>query len=39
MLAMYRARPDAGAVVHLHSTYSVAVSCMADLDPTTCCRR
>jgi ribulose-5-phosphate 4-epimerase/fuculose-1-phosphate aldolase len=31
--AMYRARPDAQAVVHLHSTYSVAVSCMADTDP------
>lgn len=31
--AVYRARPDAGAVVHLHSTHSVAVSCMAGLDP------
>lgn len=31
--AMYRARPGAGAVVHLHSTYSVAVSCLADTDP------
>ena len=31
--AMYRARPDAGAVVHLHSTYAVAVSCLADVDP------
>jgi ribulose-5-phosphate 4-epimerase/fuculose-1-phosphate aldolase len=30
--AMYRARPDAEAVVHTHSTYSVAVSCLADLD-------
>lgn len=30
---VYRARPDAGAVVHLHSTYSVAVSCLADVDP------
>ena len=30
--AVYRARPDAGAVVHLHSTYSVAVSCLADVD-------
>jgi 3-dehydro-4-phosphotetronate decarboxylase len=26
------ARPDAGAVVHLHSTHSVAVSCLADLN-------
>jgi len=33
-LAMYRRRPQAGAVVHLHSTYSVAVSCLAGLDPT-----
>jgi ribulose-5-phosphate 4-epimerase/fuculose-1-phosphate aldolase len=32
--AVYRARSDAGAVVHLHSTYSVAVSCLADVDPT-----
>jgi 3-dehydro-4-phosphotetronate decarboxylase len=29
--ALYRARPDAGAVVHLHSTYSVAVSCLDGL--------
>jgi 3-dehydro-4-phosphotetronate decarboxylase len=32
-LAMYRERP-AGAVVHLHSTHSVAVSCLADVDPS-----
>ncbi|MEM8812416.1 MAG: 3-oxo-tetronate 4-phosphate decarboxylase [Pseudomonadota bacterium] len=31
-LAMYGKR-DAGAVVHLHSTHSVAVSCLADIDP------
>ncbi|MEU0479786.1 3-oxo-tetronate 4-phosphate decarboxylase [Streptosporangium sp. NPDC006013] len=31
--AFYRARPHAGAVVHLHSTYSVAVSCHDGLDP------
>ncbi|RMF00528.1 MAG: aldolase, partial [Alphaproteobacteria bacterium] len=31
--AMYEQRPDAGAVVHLHSTHSVAVSCLADIDP------
>ncbi len=30
---MYRQRPDAGAVVHLHSTHSVAVSALADVDP------
>lgn len=29
-MAMYRARPSARAVVHTHSTYSVAVSCMRD---------
>ena len=32
-LAMYRQRPTSGAVVHLHSTHSVAVSCLADIDP------
>lgn len=32
-LAMYRERPKANAVVHLHSTHSVAVSCLADVDP------
>lgn len=31
--AVYRARPDAGAVVHTHSAHSVAVSCLADVDP------
>ena len=31
--AMYRARPGAGAVAHLHSTYAVAVSCLAGTDP------
>ena len=30
---MYEGREDAGAVVHLHSTHSVAVSCLADVDP------
>ena len=32
-IAMYRERPAAGAVVHLHSTHSVAVGCLADVDP------
>jgi ribulose-5-phosphate 4-epimerase/fuculose-1-phosphate aldolase len=32
-LGMYRRRETARAVVHLHSTYSVAVSCLADVDP------
>jgi ribulose-5-phosphate 4-epimerase/fuculose-1-phosphate aldolase len=31
---MYEERPETGAVVHLHSTYSVAVSCLAEIDPT-----
>jgi ribulose-5-phosphate 4-epimerase/fuculose-1-phosphate aldolase len=33
-IAMYEERPLTGAVVHLHSTHSVAVSCLADIDPT-----
>nr|PZN82180.1 MAG: aldolase [Pseudomonadota bacterium] len=33
---MYNARPNAGAVVHLHSTYSVAVSCLEGVDPENC---
>jgi ribulose-5-phosphate 4-epimerase/fuculose-1-phosphate aldolase len=32
-IAMYRERPKARAVVHLHATHSVAVSCLADIDP------
>ena len=32
-LSMYAERPNAGAIVHLHSTHSVAVSCLADVDP------
>jgi ribulose-5-phosphate 4-epimerase/fuculose-1-phosphate aldolase len=32
-LALYRERPRAGAVVHLHATHSVAVSCLRDIDP------
>jgi len=30
---MYEGRSDAGAVVHLHSTHSVAVSVLEDVDP------
>ncbi len=30
--AFYTARPDAGAVVHLHSTMATAVACLADVD-------
>ncbi len=30
--AFYRARQDAGAVVHLHSTMATAVACLPDVD-------
>jgi ribulose-5-phosphate 4-epimerase/fuculose-1-phosphate aldolase len=32
-LAVYRVRPEAAAIVHLHATYSTAVSCLEDVDP------
>lgn len=31
-IELYRARPDAGAIVHLHSTYLTALSCRRNLD-------
>jgi len=31
--SVYAERPTAGAIVHLHSTHSVAVSCLADVNP------
>lgn len=31
--AFYEARPGARAVVHLHSTFATALSCLADTDP------
>jgi 3-dehydro-4-phosphotetronate decarboxylase len=34
--AMYEERTGAGAIVHLHSTHSAAVSCMGGLDPADC---
>ncbi|AXS83335.1 3-oxo-tetronate 4-phosphate decarboxylase [Marinobacter sp. Arc7-DN-1] len=34
--AMYTQRPQSGAIVHLHSTHSVAVSCLPDIDPCDC---
>jgi ribulose-5-phosphate 4-epimerase/fuculose-1-phosphate aldolase len=34
--AMYEERRGAGAIVHLHSTHSAAVSCMDGLDPADC---
>ncbi len=30
---VYERRPSAGAIVHLHATHSVAVSCLATVDP------
>jgi 3-dehydro-4-phosphotetronate decarboxylase len=32
-IAVYQSREDARAIVHLHSTYSVALSCLATLNP------
>lgn len=32
--AMYEQRPNAGAIVHLHSTHSVGVSCLHDINHT-----
>ena len=32
--AFYDKRPAANAVVHLHSTYATAMSCLADVDPS-----
>ncbi|MFQ3786454.1 3-oxo-tetronate 4-phosphate decarboxylase [Halomonas sp. A29] len=35
-MAMYAERPQSGAIVHLHSTHSVAVSCLPGIDPCDC---
>ena len=35
-LAMYRKRPQSGAIVHLHSTFAAAVSCLDGLDSQSC---
>ena len=35
-LAMYEQRPTDNAIVHLHSTYSAAVSCMSGLSSESC---
>jgi len=32
-LGIYAARADAGAIVHLHSTYATLLSCLADTNP------
>lgn len=34
--AFYETRPGTGAVVHLHSTYATALSCLADTDAEDC---
>jgi len=34
--AFYETRPRTGAVVHLHSTYATAISCLAETDPEDC---
>ncbi|MBV9997940.1 MAG: aldolase [Verrucomicrobia bacterium] len=34
--AMYEERHGAGAIVHLHSTHSAAISCMDGLNPADC---
>ena len=34
--AIYSERAGANAIVHLHSTYSAAVSCIEGLDPASC---
>jgi ribulose-5-phosphate 4-epimerase/fuculose-1-phosphate aldolase len=34
--AFYDTRPEAGAVVHLHSTWATALSCLTDVDPDDC---
>lgn len=35
-MAMYAERPKDQAIVHLHSSHSVAVSCLPDIDPCDC---
>ena len=34
--AFYETRARTGAVVHLHSTYATALSCLSDIDPQDC---
>jgi ribulose-5-phosphate 4-epimerase/fuculose-1-phosphate aldolase len=35
-LAMYENRSESGAIIHLHSSYAAAVSCLDELDPSSC---
>lgn len=37
-LAFYEERPQAGGVVHLHSTYATALSCLEGIDPANALR-
>jgi 3-dehydro-4-phosphotetronate decarboxylase len=32
-MAVYESRPQAMGIVHLHSTYATALSCLSDIDP------
>ncbi|NOD99619.1 aldolase [Ruegeria sp. HKCCD6228] len=34
--AFYETRPETGAVVHLHSTWATALSCLEDINPDDC---
>jgi ribulose-5-phosphate 4-epimerase/fuculose-1-phosphate aldolase len=34
--AFYETRPGTGAVIHLHSTYATALSCLPETDPDDC---
>ncbi|MBP2236536.1 ribulose-5-phosphate 4-epimerase/fuculose-1-phosphate aldolase [Sinorhizobium kostiense] len=34
--AFYETRPQTGAVVHLHSTFATALSCLTGIDPSDC---
>ena len=34
--AFFQSRPECGAVVHLHSTWATALSCLANIDPDDC---
>jgi ribulose-5-phosphate 4-epimerase/fuculose-1-phosphate aldolase len=34
--AFYETRPGTGSVVHLHSTFATALSCLTDVDPDDC---
>lgn len=35
-LAMYQKRGQSGAIVHLHSSYAAAISCLDGLNPASC---